>query len=202
MLVAGCTGSSELPVSPDNVQSSNAGNNDLFIVALDGNGARGFATYYGGTGIDCAQGIVVDRQGAISVTGFTSSVDFPVDNEALQPTFGGGEADAFIARLGSKPAPVSVPVDRVLPRSLLTALMPVPATSQLHVSFTLDHPDRISMTVYAADGERILRSIEGKPYQAGDHQESIDVSALPAGSYLLELRTVDGRSVGRFTVVR
>jgi hypothetical protein len=57
-----------------------------------------YSTYLGGTGTDYANGIAVDATGAVYVSGFTSSGDFPTAN-ALQRTRNGSGTDLFIAKL-------------------------------------------------------------------------------------------------------
>lgn len=75
---------------------------DGFVVKLNAAGnALEYATYLGGSAGDAAKGIAVDAAGSAFVTGFTSSLDFPVRN-ALQSTQRGGTAtrsDAFAAKL-------------------------------------------------------------------------------------------------------
>lgn len=46
-------------------------------------------------------GIAVDALGEVYVTGFTGSPDFPATSGALQPDFGGGFMDAFVAKLNA-----------------------------------------------------------------------------------------------------
>jgi hypothetical protein len=58
-----------------------------------------YSTYLGGSGLDEATAIAVDRRGEAYVTGHTWSLDFPTANP-LQPVSGGGGGDAFVARLG------------------------------------------------------------------------------------------------------
>jgi hypothetical protein len=41
----------------------------------------------------------LDRRGDFYVAGVTSSADFPVTPDAIQPTFGGGEIDGWIAKV-------------------------------------------------------------------------------------------------------
>ena len=48
-------------------------------------------------------GIAVDTHGNIYVTGVTASTNFPTKN-ALQPTFGGGYSDAFVAEINPSQA--------------------------------------------------------------------------------------------------
>jgi hypothetical protein len=58
-----------------------------------------YSTYLGGSSEDHGQGIAVDATGAVYVTGFTYSTDFPTMN-ALQPTLGAEfTADVFVAKL-------------------------------------------------------------------------------------------------------
>src|SRR5262249_52978178 len=55
--------------------------------------------YLGGSGSDWAKGLAVDANGRALVTGTTSSSNFPVSAGALQAMYGGGDSDAFIAKL-------------------------------------------------------------------------------------------------------
>src|SRR5699024_6882997 len=45
--------------------------------------------------------IAVDPLGQAYVTGITESTDFPITQQALQPTFGGGYWDAFVTKLNT-----------------------------------------------------------------------------------------------------
>lgn len=57
-----------------------------------------YATYLGGGDQDLTTGIAVDAEGSIYVTGLTESLGFPT-RDPLQPAYGGGELDAFVAKL-------------------------------------------------------------------------------------------------------
>ena len=71
---------------------------DAFVakVALSGTPAMTFFTYLGGSLADSANGIAVDSSDNVYVTGSTTSTDFPIAGTVFQPTYGGGNADAFI----------------------------------------------------------------------------------------------------------
>ena len=56
-----------------------------------------YSTFLGGSGGDGGGGIAVDRTGNAYVIGTTSSTDFPTMNP-LQPTYGGGQWDAFVTK--------------------------------------------------------------------------------------------------------
>jgi hypothetical protein len=74
--------------------SYGGGTSDAFISQYTPNGSLTFSTYLGGAGADNGNGIAVDLSGIIYLTGFTTSINFPVVN-ALQTT----PAGAFIAKL-------------------------------------------------------------------------------------------------------
>ncbi|MFZ3332316.1 MAG: SBBP repeat-containing protein [Candidatus Acidiferrales bacterium] len=57
-----------------------------------------YSTYLGGSTGDDGFGIAVDAFGNAYVTGETASTDFPTAH-ALQPTYGGGSEDAFVAKI-------------------------------------------------------------------------------------------------------
>ena len=59
-----------------------------------------YGTYLGGSGADAGYAIAVDGAGSVYVAGFTQSADFPVIN-ALQPYFGAGTGDLFVAKFKS-----------------------------------------------------------------------------------------------------
>ena len=78
------------------------GGQDAFITKLNAAGdALVYSTFLGGSLNDFARSIVVDTSGNAYLTGETrSDVDFPTVN-ALQPAYGGGISDAFVAKLNA-----------------------------------------------------------------------------------------------------
>jgi hypothetical protein len=58
-----------------------------------------YATYLGGSGTDDVRSIAVDEDGFAYVTGLTESLDFPTRSPNMQPAFGGGVYDAYVAKL-------------------------------------------------------------------------------------------------------
>jgi len=98
---AGHTLSDDFP-SREPLQPTLAGKQDAFVVKLSADGRQLLrATYLGGSGTDRATAIAVDANGALYLTGLTRSRrDFPLV-AARQSDFGGGKADAFIAKLAA-----------------------------------------------------------------------------------------------------
>ncbi len=82
---------------------------DGWVAKFGPTGQPVFSTYLGGSSDDAVMGLAVDTTGAVYVTGFTSSADFPVTANAAQPKFDGPSTltgqkgflwgDAFAAKL-------------------------------------------------------------------------------------------------------
>lgn len=97
------------PVTPGAFQSApvpicipNFGNlffsGDAFVTRIaPGGNALVYSTLLGGSCYSYATGLAIDASGNAWVAGTTSSANFPVTSDALQPQFGGGYYDAFLA---------------------------------------------------------------------------------------------------------
>ena len=97
---AGTTSSNHFPVL-NYYQGSNLGTNNATILKFNSGGVRQWATYYGGSTYDVANGIVTDASGNSYTTGQTLSSDFHT-----KPSVGAtnqlalsGSSDAFIVKL-------------------------------------------------------------------------------------------------------
>lgn len=97
--IAGVTGSIDFPILNALQPTFNGGSSDAFVAKLNPNGtALVYSTYLGGEGTDWGQGIAIDSTGAAYVIGYTSSTNFPTE-QPVQGTYGGGNFDAFVAKL-------------------------------------------------------------------------------------------------------
>ncbi|MDQ6677201.1 MAG: SBBP repeat-containing protein [Acidobacteriota bacterium] len=98
--VAGDTNSSQYPVTRDAIQPNRAGGYDAVLSVLDTNGLNlNYSTYYGGSGDDSALGVALDQYAEVYLTGSTASGDLPANNGVVQPNPGGGDSDAFLAKI-------------------------------------------------------------------------------------------------------
>ncbi len=71
---------------------------NAFVSELSSDGsALIYSTYLGGKGTDAANGIALDGDGAVVITGYATSTDFPTVH-AVQPAYG-GNGDAFVSKL-------------------------------------------------------------------------------------------------------
>ena len=85
--VTGVTFSTNFPTAnPIQANHSSQGvNNEAFVTKLNSQGsALLYSTYLGGSGVDAGRGIAVDASGNAYVTGFTSSLDFPLVAGAIR----------------------------------------------------------------------------------------------------------------------
>ncbi len=106
--VAGVTFSPDFPVTSGAFDTS-CGNDgsceaqsDAFVFRLSPAGsAFVYSTYLGGRSTETARGITVDSAGNAYVVGDTSSVDFPVTADAIQPARAGTNTDAFTVAVWS-----------------------------------------------------------------------------------------------------
>jgi hypothetical protein len=88
------------PLQP-NCENCGSVNGDAFVAKLNPAGsALVYSTYLGGSDVNWGNGIAVDSSGNAYVTGSTTSIDFPIANP-LQASFGGGNYDAFVAKLNA-----------------------------------------------------------------------------------------------------
>jgi hypothetical protein len=97
--VTGQTGSTNFPTRNPLQSAYGGGDYDAFVAKLNPTGsALVYSTYLGGSGGEYGSGIAVDGSGNAYVTGQTSSTNFPTMNP-LQSAYGGGDYDAFVAKL-------------------------------------------------------------------------------------------------------
>jgi Beta-propeller repeat len=98
--LAGGTPSPDFPTTPGAFDNVLDGGFDAFVTKLNPAGsALVFSTFVGGSEGDSFSGLALDGNGSIWVSGSTSSVDFPVTADALDPSFNGSVTDAIVANL-------------------------------------------------------------------------------------------------------
>jgi hypothetical protein len=104
--VTGYTWSSNFPTVAAFQPAYGGGSGDAFVTKIISTGTAyewGYSTYLGGGGSDKweqGHGIAVDSDGNAYVTGYTASSNFPTRN-AIQPSYGGGDEDAFVTKVVS-----------------------------------------------------------------------------------------------------
>jgi hypothetical protein len=97
-IMVGGTYSQDLPVSNGCFQNVNLGVADVFVVKFNSLGQRIFANYIGGNAAEDAYGIKTDDFNNIIISGYTSSLDFPVTANCFQSNLASG-TDLFVLKL-------------------------------------------------------------------------------------------------------
>ena len=90
-------------VGGTSIQPAAGGGGDAFVTKVNaaGNGIA-YSTFLGGSGNDIGYGIALDSFGNAYVTGSTASTTFPgVTGSSIQPNAGGGNGDAFLAKVNA-----------------------------------------------------------------------------------------------------
>lgn len=96
--VTGWTMSSDFPTA-NPLQPALSGSQDVFVTKISSAGQTLlYSTYLGGTSAEQGKVITVGGDGSALVGGVSFSTNFPTVN-AVQPSFGGGPNDAFLAKL-------------------------------------------------------------------------------------------------------
>jgi hypothetical protein len=83
--------SSDMPTTDGAFDRTRNGDADMAVAKFSPTGALLTATYLGGSGTENADGVYVDSEGNVFITGETSSDNFPITSNAYQKTFGGGK---------------------------------------------------------------------------------------------------------------
>jgi beta-propeller repeat-containing protein len=98
LYMGGTTESPDFPIF-NSVGQALLGASDAFAVRLTPAADQFFySNLIGGSGAESGVSIAADSNGSAYITGRTSSQDFPIAG-AIQPVYGGGDSDAFVAKL-------------------------------------------------------------------------------------------------------
>ncbi|MGH9664043.1 MAG: SBBP repeat-containing protein, partial [Bryobacteraceae bacterium] len=95
--------STDMPVTANAAQTKFGGETDAILTVFDITKPPAqqlvYSTYLGGSNPDVALDLAEDAVGGIYLVGYTQSTDFPATAGAMQSNYGGGGADAFLARI-------------------------------------------------------------------------------------------------------
>jgi fibronectin type 3 domain-containing protein len=98
IIFCGRTNSQDLPTSTGAYANRSFGWDDCFVAKLSSNASELiFSTYFGGNGNDDPAGLVVDPDGTLYLTGYTTSTNFPTTPDAFSDT--NDELDSFVVAL-------------------------------------------------------------------------------------------------------
>jgi len=103
LYIAGQTDSQQIPAINGAYDNNNAGLTDIFLAIVDITPGNGYPlvyfSYLGGANIDIPLALDVDSSGVASLTGTTTSTDYPVTANAFQATGAASSVDAFVSQI-------------------------------------------------------------------------------------------------------
>ncbi|MEW6734753.1 MAG: SBBP repeat-containing protein [Acidobacteriota bacterium] len=161
LYIVGSTASTNFPIM-DPLQGMNQSLNndtDIFVAKLNPTGNMlDYSTYMGGTNIELGDGIVVDANGTVFITGTTVSTNFPVTaTAAFQSQFGGGgigltSGDAFIAQITD---PIGITPDYSISLSPATATVTRGKNVQITVNIDRSLGFTGNVTITPSGGKKL-----------------------------------------------
>lgn len=100
--IAGSTYSPDFPTTINGYDTSTNGRHDGFVTKFNSAGSLLiYSTYIGGSNNDSANGLAIDNDGNVYITGNTNSTDFPTTPGAFDNTYNGGTPDIFVSKLNN-----------------------------------------------------------------------------------------------------
>jgi len=79
---------------------------------------------------------------------------------------------------------------------------PNPFNPSTTISFSLKNFDSVNLSVYSIDGRLVSTLISNKNLQSGTHQIQFDAKSLASGVYFYQLRTSQGISTRKMTLIK
>ena len=150
--------------------------NDKFSALL-------YCSHFGGSGIDYATGLAVDSAENIILAGYTDSRDFPVSANAVQPGFGGGAFDGFVAVLAKGTGmPQPPPRARSRPPAVLYSTYFGGESEDRFTAMVLDSAGGIVVAGYTSSGNVHTGSGALQTAYAGGGYDAFYAKVDPQGS--------------------
>lgn len=193
MIITGRTASPSFPTTADAYDTSHNGLDDVFVTKLTPDGSSLlYSTFLGGVSNDAGSGVAVEASGAVTIAGYTMSVNFPTTPDAYDPSRPGNR-DAFVTRFS--PLPVSSEAPAGVPAVFtLAPPHPNPASARLTLAYNLPTSATVGFAIYDSLGRRVTL-LANATNSAGRHEVHFDAGALAAGVYVVraEIKPLDGR---------
>jgi hypothetical protein len=89
-----------------------------------------------------------------------------------------------------------------LPTFRIEPVQPNPVDATMHLVFSSNESQQISIEIYSGDGRLIASAMDSQYYPPGIHQKAIATAGLTPGMYLLKVSTHDRVRMQRFMVMR
>jgi Big-like domain-containing protein/IPT/TIG domain-containing protein/beta-propeller repeat-containing protein len=215
--LTGATGSSDFPVTKGAYQTTNVaaeeGGDTAFLTELNpaGNGEL-YSTFLGGSVADSGYGVALGSGGAVYLTGFTASPDYPVTPDTFETTYNSAVSTAFVSEFDLGTAPTTLPTNTTLTASanpqlpgaavtFTATVAPVSGTSVPagNVAFSVDEVTVATVALGSNGQATYLASdlTQGKHYILASYEGNTTYASSGAGlteSIQYPLPTISGLS--------
>ena len=128
------------------------------------------------------------------------SDDFPSDQTAYDYRYPVAEVAGWI------PNPVVAKgvrrIDGEVGNGLRISAQPNPFTGETEFRFSISRGEHVTLSVFDALGREVSRLVESEFYERGRYAVDFDGSQLRPGTYIVELKTLNGRVVAKIIVQR
>jgi hypothetical protein len=79
---------------------------------------------------------------------------------------------------------------------------PNPFTGITEIRFSIPEGDRVSLTVYTQTGQEVMRPVDRQWMEPGRYAVQVDATGLPAGTYVVVLKTTEEHVVEKLVLQR
>ncbi len=193
--ITGRTSSTDFPMlDPYQGTFQGGGYGDVYVTKLNPTGnSLVYSTYLGGSDDDEANAIAVDTSGAVYVTGYTASTDFPTVNP-YQGTYQGIYADVFVAKF--EPVATGITeydLDNLPSNYKMSQNYPNPFNPTTTIEFNLPTKSNVTINIYNLLGQQIQQLVN-QEYSAGNYRitwdgKTSDGIQTATGIYFYRLET-------------
>jgi len=204
VFVTGYTWSTDFPTYDPGggayYQGAFAGGYDAFILEFTNQGARNWATYYGGAGEDEGYSIATDGQGNVFVTGETGSTDFPTydpGGDAYYQGTNAGICDAFVLKFETSIVGIEEKGD--FEPFVPPLNMPLFFKHEINLRFKGNLTSPMVISLYDISGKLVYR--KGFPETRSLIIKDESLKKLPLGIYFLEIKSGE-KELGRFKLIK
>ncbi|MBI3509714.1 MAG: SBBP repeat-containing protein [Bacteroidetes bacterium] len=97
IVFVGGTYSINFPVTLDAFQNGMITQPDVYLVKFSMSGTRLYSTFFGGSNTEDCNAVVSDSSGALYISGFTYSIDFPIQGNSFQ-SIKSAQSDVFVSK--------------------------------------------------------------------------------------------------------
>jgi len=157
--LAGVTLSANFPTTTGAYDENYNGGEDIFISKMDSNlTALTASTFVGSSGHEKGQGIALDEEMNIYITGQSTSPNFPCTPNTYDPNYNGGGNDCFVIKFDKQLSFVPTSIEDKNPnpgKSEYFDMQPNPFRQSLKIKYSLTERTKVTLQIYNMQGQEL-----------------------------------------------